>query len=68
MGKGRPIIKEKDRNQLIQNIIKKTLLVIENKRLRKKLSQNCIKIIKDGKFSIKERNKKLRRIYEEALK
>jgi hypothetical protein len=32
------------------------------------MSKECIKEIKSGKFSIKERNKKLKKIYEEALK
>jgi len=31
------------------------------------MAQRCIEEIKNGKFSIKERNKKLKKIYEEAL-
>ncbi|PJE81431.1 hypothetical protein COU58_02430 [Candidatus Pacearchaeota archaeon CG10_big_fil_rev_8_21_14_0_10_32_42] len=54
--------------QIIQNLIEKTSLLIENKKARKKMSNECIKLIKGGKFSIKERNKKLKRIYEDALK
>ena len=50
-------------NQLIENCSK----LIENKKLREKMSKECIKVIKKGRFSIKERNKKLKRIYEEAL-
>lgn len=42
--------------------------LINDEKLRKKTSKNCLKEIKDGKFSIKQRNKKLKRIYEEALK
>jgi len=51
-------------NKLIENCSK----LIENKKLREKMSKNCIEIVKNGKFSIKKRNKKLRKIYEEALK
>jgi hypothetical protein len=29
---------------------------------------SCLEEIKKGKFSIKERNKKLKKIYEEAIK
>ena len=50
-------------NKLIENCSK----IIENTKLRKRMSKNCINIIKGGKFSIKERNKKLERIYKEAL-
>jgi len=32
------------------------------------MSKNCRKIIKDEKFSIKARNKKLKRIYGEAIR
>jgi len=47
----------------IKNLIKKTEQLIKNKTLREKMSKNCINKIKFGKFSIKERNKKLKRIY-----
>jgi len=53
---------------IIKQMIEKASLLIENDVLRKKMSQNCINEIKSGKFSIKKRNKKLKRIYEEALK
>ena len=66
--KGRHIIKEKDRKRLILNIIKKTSLLIKNKNLREKMGKEGFKQVSQGKFSIKERNKKLRRIYEEAIK
>ncbi len=54
-------------NILINQIIKKTEKIIKDGRLHKKMSRTCIEIVKNGKFSIKERNKKLKRIYEEAL-
>lgn len=54
--------------KIIIKIEEKTSILIENKKLRDKMSQKCIQEIESGKFSIKERNKKLKRIYEEMLK
>jgi len=54
--------------QIIQKLIENTSNLIENKKLRSTMSKNCIEEIKNGKFSIIERNKKLKRIYEEAMK
>lgn len=59
---------EETEEEIIDELIEKTELLIENKILRSKMSKNCIEEIKDGKFSIKERNKKLDRIYRDALK
>lgn len=53
--------------KIIQNMIKKTEELIKNKNLRKKMSKNALREIKSGKFSIKERNKKLKEIYGEAI-
>jgi len=52
----------------IEDIERKTELLIKNKKLRNKMSKNCLKEIKNGKFSIKKRNKKLKQIYGEAMK
>lgn len=52
---------------LVNNLIEKSSKLIKNKNLREKMSKNCFRKIKSGKFSIKERNKKLKRIYREAL-
>jgi len=49
--------------KVIKILIKKTSELIENGELREEMSKECIKTIKEGKFSIKERNKKLKRIY-----
>ena len=65
--KGIPKITKKERGQLIQNLIKKISLLIENKKLREKIGRKAFELVSKGKFSIKERNKKLRKIYEEAL-
>ncbi len=54
-------------NKVIKKLIENTSRLIEDKKLLKKMSKNCIEEIKNGKFSIKERNKKLKRIYREAL-
>ena len=59
---------KKEGEEIIEEFIKKISLIIKNKKLREKISKNCIEIIKNGKFSIKERNKKIKEIYEEALK
>jgi glycosyltransferase involved in cell wall biosynthesis len=57
-------IEEEIINKLIENCSK----LIENKKLREKMSKNSIEIVKNGKFSIKERNRKLKKIYEESLR
>jgi len=54
--------------KIIREIVEKTSLLIEDNHLRRKMSKNCIKMIKDGKFSINQRNKQFGKIYEEALK
>jgi len=69
------LIKEKEiltimdkEKEIINKLFENCSKLIENKKLREKMSKNCIEIIKGGKFSIKERNKKLKRIYEETIK
>lgn len=54
--------------KIIKNFVGKAEKLIKNKKLREKMSKNCIQIIKNGKFSIKERNKKLRKVYGEVIK
>lgn len=54
-----------------QNIIKQISgrveeLIINRKKLMD-MSKNCMKEIEKGKFSMRERNKKLKRIYEKAI-
>lgn len=53
--------------KFIQNLVEKTSLIIENEKLRKSMSKQAIKEAKE-KFSIDSRNKKLKEIYEEAMK
>jgi glycosyltransferase involved in cell wall biosynthesis len=54
--------------EIVKKLVKKTSLLIENEKLRKKMSLEGKKIVREGKFSIKERNKKLKKIYLDALK
>ena len=58
----------KEEEPLLKEIYEKCENLINDKSLRKRISKNCIKEISNGKFSIKERNKKLKSIYLEAIK
>ncbi len=49
-----------DLSRIIENLI-------SNRQIMNEISLNCFEEIRHGKFSIKERNKKLKRIYKEAL-
>lgn len=53
--------------KIISKLIEKTSELIEDTKLRDSMSKNCIQVIKNGKFSIKKRNKKLEKIYREAI-
>ena len=63
-------VKKKDlenlNRKIVEDLQKVTEKLIQNKRLLIKMSKNCKKLIRDGKFSIQMRNKKLKRIYREA--
>ena len=61
-------LKLANRERLIESLIEKTEKLIKNRQLLEKMSKECRKVIKEGKFSLKERNKKMKKIYEEALK
>lgn len=54
--------------KIIKDMTKKTEILISNRGLRNKMSKECLKCISDGKFSIKQRNEKLKKIYENALR
>ena len=51
----------------VENIVEKISQLIENVSIMKKFGKNGWNEINSGKFSIKERNKKLKKIYEEAI-
>jgi glycosyltransferase involved in cell wall biosynthesis len=53
--------------KVVRSLVKNISLVIDDKKLRTQLGRAGIKETRSGKFSIKIRNKKLRRIYEEAI-
>ena len=59
---------ERDHPKTVKEIVQKISILIENPKLREKMGRNSFKMVDSGKFSIKERNKQLRRIYDEALK
>jgi glycosyltransferase involved in cell wall biosynthesis len=59
---------EKDHPETVKELVDKISILIENKELREKMGKNSFALVESGKFSIKERNKRLRAIYEEALK
>ena len=54
--------------EVVRQLVEKLSLLIKNKKLRDKMGQESRRIIEKGKLSINERNKKLLRIYREALK
>ena len=60
--------RKKQNKEIVTDIVTKASILIENETLRHEMSEECLRIIKNGKFSIKERNKKLKRIYSEAIK
>jgi len=53
---------------IIKKLVENVERLITEKDLMKRMSKNCLEEIKNGKFSIKERNKKLKIIYDEAMK
>lgn len=55
---------------IVNQLVEKLSILIEDKKLREKMGKAGRKMIEDknGKFSIERRNKQLGRVYEEALK
>jgi glycosyltransferase involved in cell wall biosynthesis len=60
----------KDMNEkFLQDLYDKTSILIEDNELRKKFGKEALKVSKRGGLhNIEDRNQKLRRVYEEALK
>ncbi len=56
-----------EEREFIKEIIKKLGELIKNRKTRKKMGEESFKLVSEGKFSIKRRNKQLREIYEEAI-
>ena len=59
---------EEDHPETVKELVDKISILIENKELRKKMGENSFQLVESGKFSIKKRNRTLRKIYDEALK
>lgn len=57
-----------EEEEIIEKLCSKCKSLCNDKLLKKQMSKNCLKEIKNGKFSIEKRNKKLFQIYSEALK
>ncbi|MEK6840552.1 MAG: glycosyltransferase family 4 protein [Nanoarchaeota archaeon] len=58
---------KKQHPETVRELVEKISILIENEKLRKKMGKNSFEIVSTGKLSINERNKKLLRIYREAL-
>ncbi|MDI6806461.1 MAG: glycosyltransferase family 4 protein [Candidatus Aenigmarchaeota archaeon] len=52
---------------IVRQLVERLSLLIEDSSLRKRMGRYGRRLVEKGKFSIKERNKKLRRIYQEVL-
>jgi len=52
--------------EFIQKMVSKLEKLIKSKKLREKMGEESFKLVKTGKFSIKSRNDKLKKIYDEA--
>jgi glycosyltransferase involved in cell wall biosynthesis len=57
----------KYRRQLVNQIVEKTSLLIEDAPLMRRLGRQARASIEEGKFSIKNRNAQLKRIFDEAV-
>lgn len=53
---------------IVRQLVEKVSLLIEDSSLRKRMGRYGRRLVEKGNFSIKERNKKLKKIYEEALR
>jgi glycosyltransferase involved in cell wall biosynthesis len=54
-------------DRMVMELAKKTSELIEDEKLRRKMGRNGRKEIEMGKFSIKTRNQRLKRIFDEAI-
>lgn len=59
---------KKPHPKTVKEFVEKISILIEDKNLREKMGRNSFSLVESGKFSIKERNKKLLKIYKEAVK
>jgi glycosyltransferase involved in cell wall biosynthesis len=61
------IIKQAEFPGMVKELVGKLSILIENRDVREKMGAEAKKRVDEGKFSVNERNNKLRRIYEEAV-
>ncbi len=63
-----PKLKDFYDEKYVSELAEKVIILIKNPALRRKMGEVGHKEVAEGKFSIKERNKKLEKIYREAVK
>jgi len=61
------ILSENIIDSVVEQLVEKLSILIENKDLREKMGNYSRMMVESGKFSIEEKNRKLKRIYDEAL-
>jgi glycosyltransferase involved in cell wall biosynthesis len=52
---------------MVNQIVEKVSLLIENSSLRREIGRNARHLVEKGEFSVKRRNEKLKRIFDEAI-
>lgn len=52
---------------MVSDLVKKLQILIEDEKLRKRMSADALMQVERGKFSINERNRKLKRIFDESI-
>ena len=67
-GKARKNLPKKEQDKIVNEMIKSIERLIKDETSLKKMGIESKKEISSGKFSIKERNKRLKKFYEEAIK
>lgn len=53
--------------EIVKQLVEKLSLLIEDSSVRKRMGRYGRRLVEKGKFSIRERNKKLKNVYEEVL-
>jgi len=55
------------RNWRVKQVVEKTSMLIENGSLRRRIGQKARSLIEEGEFSLQNRNRKLGKIFDEAI-
>ena len=58
---------KKDRENVVKQLVEKISILIEDSSLRRRMGKYSKRLVEKGKFSIKERNKKLKKNYDKAF-